>query len=400
MSATQHLDEDELDETELLAENDVIISNNDLSFVDDKPVPAPAKSTTSSLRDQIKSAMYSMLTVLLYYFFSICLTFYNRHLFVTYRFPLSITLIHLIFKFLAAALIRLVLNCCTHRHRETTSRRVTLDWYTYFTRILPTGVASAADIGLSNWSLEYITITLYTMSKSTVILFIFFFSILFKLERWQRSIILVVSCISLGLFLFTYHSTQFHLFGFTLVMLASFSSGLRWTLAQSVTQKHELGLGNPIDMIFHIQPIMILFLLPLAVYIEGLNVISTDKFFRNDDPSVVIDHVLWLLVGAVLAFFLESSEFLVVLFTSSLTLSISGIFKVCLNTIEYFFNVFNRLKILKEVCVIYLAVVWNHNKLNNMNTAGLVLCLLGIAIHVSLKAKQKAQDIEGIIYTN
>jgi hypothetical protein len=59
-----------------------------------------------------------------------------------------------------------------------------LDWTTYLKRIIPTGIASAADIGFSNWSLQYITITLYTMSKSTVILFIFLFSILFKLEKW------------------------------------------------------------------------------------------------------------------------------------------------------------------------------------------------------------------------
>jgi solute carrier family 35 protein C2 len=111
-------------------------------------------------------------------------------------------------------------------------------------------------------------------------------------------------------------------------MIASFCSGLRWTLAQTVTQKHELGLSNPIDMIYHIQPTMILALLPLACYIEGLKVISTENFFRTDNYELVGKNLLMILSGAILAFFLESSEFLVVLFTSSLTLSISGIFKV------------------------------------------------------------------------
>ena len=144
----------------------------------------------------------------------------------------------------------------------------------------------------------------------------------------RRSIILVVSCIAFGLFLFTFHSTQFHLFGFLLVMIASFHSGLRWTLAQTVTQKHELGLSNPIDMIFHIQPGMILGLLPLALYVEGVSVISTDKFFRSDDFIQIAYNIQWILIGAAIAFFLETSEFLVVSFTSSLTLSVSGIFKV------------------------------------------------------------------------
>jgi len=42
--------------------------------------------------------------------------------------------------------------------------------------------------------------------------------------------------------MFTYESTQFHTAGFTLVLLASFLSGLRWTLAQIVLQREESGL--------------------------------------------------------------------------------------------------------------------------------------------------------------
>lgn len=130
--------------------------------------------------------------------------------------------------------------------------------------------------------------------------------------------------------MFTYHSTEFHLFGFILIMFASFSSGLRWTLAQMVTQKHEIGLSNPIDMMYHIQPGMIIVLLPLAVKVEGVSFLTTDKFFRNSDISSLAYNSLLILLGSLLAFLLESSEYLVVSHTSSLTLSISGIFKVVL----------------------------------------------------------------------
>ena len=47
--------------------------------------------------------------------------------------------------------------------------------------------------------------------------------------------------IASGLFLFTYHYTEFHALGFSLIMVASFLSGLRWTITQLITQKHELG---------------------------------------------------------------------------------------------------------------------------------------------------------------
>ena len=146
------------------------------------------------------------------------------------------------------------------------------------------------------------------------------------IKNW--SLVVVSGLISLGLLLFTFHSTEFHLFGFILVMMASFSSGLRWTLAQVVTQKHELGLGNPIDMIYHIQPTMIVALVPLASYVEGVKVVTSDKFFRTDDIEKLMTNSIWILCGAFLAFLLESSEYLVVSYTSSITLSISGIFKV------------------------------------------------------------------------
>ena len=57
--------------------------------------------------------------------------------------------------------------------------------------------------------------------------------------------------------------------GFGLAFTASFLSGARWTFSQKVLQKSKLNLQNPIDFIYHIQPFMILTILPLAVYVEG-----------------------------------------------------------------------------------------------------------------------------------
>jgi len=57
--------------------------------------------------------------------------------------------------------------------------------------------------------------------------------------------------------------------GFGLAFTASFLSGARWTFSQKVLQKSKLNLHNPIDFIYHIQPMMILTILPLAIYVEG-----------------------------------------------------------------------------------------------------------------------------------
>lgn len=48
-----------------------------------------------------------------------------------------------------------------------------------------------------------------------------------------------------------------------------FFSGLRWTLAQLLTQKSKLGLSNPLDVMYHVQPWMLVMVLPFAISFEG-----------------------------------------------------------------------------------------------------------------------------------
>lgn len=80
---------------------------------------------------------------------------------------------------------------------------------------------------------------------------------------------LTVVLIASGLCLFTYKSTHFNVLGFCYLVLASMSSGIRWTFAQIIMQKSKLGLHNPIDMIYFMQPWMILPIIPLTIYVEG-----------------------------------------------------------------------------------------------------------------------------------
>ncbi|XP_071812955.1 solute carrier family 35 member C2-like isoform X5 [Apostichopus japonicus] len=304
--------------------------------------------------------------VLFYYCFSISLTFYNKWLFSDFRFPLSITICHLTVKFVMAAIVRSFLDCAT----DITP--VTLSWKVYLTKVAPTGLASVFDIGFSNWSMLYITIELYTMSKSTAVIFILVFGIIFHLQEPHLSQVVVIFLISGGLFMFTYHSTSFNLMGFVLVITASVLSGIRWSLAQILTQhdSHEGGLRNPVDTIYHLQPIMILGLLPLAIPVEGLQVASSSRIFGFSDEGVLMFTMATTSLGAILAFMLALSEYLLVSQTSSLTLSISGIFK--------------------EIVVLYLAITFSKDgsQLLIINKLGMVICLLGITFHVYIKAKE------------
>ncbi|NP_001086345.1 solute carrier family 35 (GDP-fucose transporter), member C2 S homeolog [Xenopus laevis] len=298
--------------------------------------------------------------VLIYYCFSIGITFYNKWLLKSFHFPLFMTLVHLIMIFLLSGFSRLLMAC------YTSHPRVILPWKDYLKKVVPTALATALDIGLSNWSFLYITVSLYTMTKSSAVLFILFFSLVFKLEEMRPALILVVLLISGGLFMFTFKSTQFDTGGFVLVLAASGLGGVRWTLTQLLMQKAELGLQNPIDTMYHLQPVMFLSLFPLFIGIEGFHVATSEQLFCSQDTHQLLTLIATLALGGFLAFGLGFSEFLLVSKTSSLTLSIAGIFK--------------------ELCVLLLATHLLGDELNILNWLGFAVCIAGIALHVALKA--------------
>ncbi|XP_075589641.1 solute carrier family 35 member C2 isoform X1 [Dermatophagoides farinae] len=316
--------------------------------------------------------------ILIYYSFSIGITFYQKWFIKRFHYPLIIVVCHLIIKFLLASLFRLI-------YRQTTGiTRITLHWKDNVRRISLPGIASALDIGFSNWSFEFITISLYTMTKSTCIIFILAFALLLDLEKKRLSLIVIVSLISIGLFMFTYKSTQFQLNGFLLVLSASMLSGLRWTLSQKLMQRKEscMSLSHPIDMMYHIQPWMIIGLLPLALIFELLPAIHYINHHhpvtlnKNDFPTLEMIPDFWhlIMIGSFLAFLMEFSEYLLLTYTSSLTLSMAGIFK--------------------EIFTLYLAVNFNGDQMSLTNFIGLIICLMGIIIHVMLKVMDSYSAID------
>uniref|UniRef100_A0A2H1VFM6 SFRICE_035229 n=1 Tax=Spodoptera frugiperda TaxID=7108 RepID=A0A2H1VFM6_SPOFR len=84
---------------------------------------------------------------------------------------------HLIVKWILAVCVRLVLQLITG------TPQLILPFMTCLKSVGPTGLASGIDVGFSNWGLELVTISLYTMTKSTTIIFILFFAILLGLEK-------------------------------------------------------------------------------------------------------------------------------------------------------------------------------------------------------------------------
>ncbi|XP_012268370.1 solute carrier family 35 member C2 [Athalia rosae] len=318
--------------------------------------------------------LLTLILILIYFVLSVGLSFYQQWLLRTrgFHYPLSVAICHLYVKFLLSWFVRTIIEC-RHGHK-----RVRLSWHNMVMSMGPPGIASGLDIGFSNWALELLTMSLYTMTKSTTVIFILGFALLFKLERKSCSLMSTVVMISGGLAMFTYKATEMNILGFFLALLASFSSGLRWTMAQLIIQKSKLGLGNPVDMMYHMQPWMLLSLVPMALWFEGSKVWNGLGGTDWTDTHAVWVIVIAILGGAVIAFCMELAEYMVVTRTSSLTLSISGIFK--------------------EICTLTLAFVWKGDKMSGLNFVGLLMCLGGIILHAIQKVlttkKEANEDLE------
>lgn len=303
------------------------------------------------------------LIALLYYTLSIGLTFYQKWFIKNYKLPLLVVCGHYVIKWLAAVTIRWLYECCA-------TKRIRLPLRDQLRWLMPIGICASLDIGLSNWALEYVTVSLYTMAKSSSILFIVAFSLLLKVERWRPALGLESALIAAGLFLFTWQSAQLDLTGLLLVELAASCTGVRWTVSQLVMQREEQAVRNPLDMVAHVQPWMMIPIIPMIAAFEGPELSYEKVFFYKgvEDPVLVLSLIL---AGGLLAFCMEMSEYLLLVNTSGITLNIFGIFK--------------------EVVTLLLAHLINHDRLSPINSVGLVLCIGGMSLHAVARRRQRSR---------
>jgi solute carrier family 35 protein C2 len=247
-----------------------------------------------------------------------------------------------------------------------------LTWDKYIRSVVPNGIATGLDIGFSNYSLVFITLSFYVMCKSTTPLFLLTFAIAWGIEKPSWSLAAVVSVISCGLLLLVAGETKFDLLGFILVMSAAALAGLRWTITQILLQghKHEASTGGPVEVIFHLTPIMGLTLAIISLSFEKLwIVLPTSPYFESFGHSLFT--LLILAMGGVIAFSMVWAEFMLIANTSALTFLVAGTFK--------------------EIVTVGAAVIFLHESFTFINAMGLVVLIAGVVLFNWLKYNKLRQ---------
>ncbi|KAH8059059.1 hypothetical protein JL722_5610 [Aureococcus anophagefferens] len=119
----------------------------------------------------------------------------------------------------------------------------------------PVGASTALDIACSNLALIFITVSFYTVAKSSTLAWTLVWAVALRLEPCRLRTLVLVSLIILGLVLATEGerkgSAGFSMPGFALVTVASCLGGLRWCLTQALFDQDEACAEDPVVVVYH-----------------------------------------------------------------------------------------------------------------------------------------------------
>ncbi|KAK6957598.1 hypothetical protein Daesc_000385 [Daldinia eschscholtzii] len=336
-------------------------------------------------QDVFKKLAVNAVLIGLWYLFSLSISLYNKWMFdsgqLNFAFPLFTTAVHMLVQFSLASLVLYFVpslrpNNGQHnsdlgrsRHESEPERPIMTKLF-YLTRIGPCGAATGLDIGLGNTSLKFITLTFYTMCKSSSLAFVLLFAFAFRLETPTWKLVSIIATMTAGVVMMVAGEVEFQLGGFILVISAAFFSGFRWGLTQILLLRNP-ATSNPFSSIFFLAPVMFLTLIVIAVPVEGFfELIEGLKVLANEWGALRTP--LILLFPGTIAFLMTASEFALLQRSSVVTLSIAGIFK--------------------EVVTISAAALVFDDKLTPINISGLVVTICAIGAYNWIKLSKMRND--------
>lgn len=145
-------------------------------------------------------------------------------------------------------------------------------------------MAAAIEICCSNASLVYITLSFYTMVKSSTPIWVLLFSFLFGFEKPRLLLITIIFVMVTGVVLTVEGETKFDPLGFTLVLTASVISGLRWSMTQLLLTSDKLNSSSPIETLYYLSPVMFVTTFILSLIYE--------KPFQQSQHFDTLTHII------------------------------------------------------------------------------------------------------------
>jgi len=303
-----------------------------------------------------------------WFFFSALLSTYNKFVFgdghMAFPCPLLLTSMHFAIQWILSHLA-----CALFPTALGTERVDRMSWKEWASVSIPCGLVTAFDVGLSNLSLVTITITFYTMVKSSTPIFVLGWAYVFGIEKITWRLVGVIMVIAAGEFLTVVGEVDFVLHGFLLCLTASVLSGARWTLVQLKLQRLDPPLKTTLVTMKLLAPSMFFGMLIISLAVEQ----PWTKFSTGTGEKDELMRVLFLgMVGGLLAVAMVLCEFYLILHASAIILMIGGV--------------------IKEMTTIMIGVTFFGDQLNVINVSGCAVVFTGVVLYKLVFHLEKAEE--------
>ena len=250
----------------------------------------------------------------------------------------------------------------------------------YWRNLAPVGAAMALDIALSNLSLAFITVSVYTVAKTSTIVFTLGLAFLFRFERPTWFLGGVVTLVVVGQVMSVEGDAQFDVFGFIMCLIAALMSALRWIFSQRVMHRdrdepgdHAKGIkdshhvSHPVVFVSLIYPIMFVIVFTFSSLKERWWFAIPHSKWLASPIDVFVDLVVFA-CGASMAFCLTLAEFELLNETSAMSMMFIGV--------------------LKDIINIVCGMLLFGDKFGSANVVGLGLCMVGVVGYNKYKWEQ------------
>lgn len=340
-----------------------------------------------------------------WYFFSLSISIYNKWMFgkgLNFQFPILITSFHQFCLLILSGIVLYIKpnlrptineNNNHYDHNDNNNNNTNdskfkkikgffltfkISLNTYMKQIFPCSLASSGDIGLSNVSFKFVSLSLYTMLKTSSLMFVLIFGLLFRLEKFHWRLVVIVLVMTGSVMMMVKKPDSINSIandinneddghnniGIILVLGASMMSGLRWSFTQLLL-KHNNYTNNSILTIFYISPSMCLTLFVFGLIFEGWNNFITSPIW---ELKGILQTIGLMIIPGILAFMMTLCEFKLLSVAQIITLSIAGIFK--------------------ELLTIILSSIIFGDKLSFINCLGLIFTFIDIMWYNYYRYKQ------------
>ena len=341
-----------------------------------QPAVLPVVDPKSWWQRNLKRVGY----ILSYYVLSITVSVFNAYVIGTshynFSFPLFISGTSALVQCAYAIVCLWLLGIL-----KPTVKRIT--WGQFVWAVLPCAIASSLDVGISNSALKYVSLSFYTMVKSSSPVFVLVCAFALGLERPSAPLLGIMALIGSGVLMTVWSDTRFDVLGFLIVLSAAMLSGIRWSLTQIIIEEadhtgdaRKLTSSGPLATILYLAPIAFVSLTALSGLIEGFGEVAASKNFSSWGDAGRSLGIIW--IAGTLTFLLILVEYKVVQETSVLTFSVSGIFK--------------------EIALITISMALFGDRLLPINYVGIAISISGIALYNYLRYLKKKNNL-GVIVT-